>query len=118
MGSACTGNSCPSLCAPGFPDTHCFVIAKHVSVSGALCGPQTDRVLAALALAVVVMDVDSALQVGGGPGGLVDGVHHEVQHELAVLEGVSLAPSHVLYNHIIGHWERQRKTSCATWRLM
>ena len=87
-------------------------------MSGALCGPQTDRVLAALALAIVVVDVDSALQVGRGPRGLVDGIHHEVQHELAVLEGVSLAPSHVLYDHITGHCERQRNTSCAAWRLL
>ena len=58
----------------------------------------TDRVLAALALAVVVVDVDSFLQVGRSPCGLIDGVDHEVQHELAVLEGIRLAPGHVLHN--------------------
>ena len=61
---------------------------------------QTDRVLAALALAVVVVDVDGFLQVGRSPRGLIDRVDHEVQHELAVLEGIGLAPGHVLHHQV------------------
>ena len=59
-------------------------------------GISSYRVLAPFTLAVVVMYVNRALQVGGGFGDLVDGVHHQVQHELAVLEGIALTPSHVL----------------------
>lgn len=63
---------------------HCFnVVAAY-------------RVLAWLTLAVVVVDVDRAFQVWQGSSDLIDRVHHEVQHVLAVLEGIRLTPSHVL----------------------
>lgn len=58
------------------------------------------HILAPLALAVVVVDVDRVLQVWHSSGDFIDRVHHEVQHVLPVLEGIGLAPGHVLHTAV------------------
>lgn len=69
---------------------------KHDHAKGSETSWATYRVLTALALAVVVVDVDRVLQIGRGSRDFHHRVHHQVQHVLAVLESISLAPSHVL----------------------
>ena len=43
------------------------------------------------------MDVDRVLQVWQSSCDGIHRVHHQVQHVLAVLEGIGLAPSHILH---------------------
>ena len=75
------------------PCCFCWYLVVPVKQKRAHC------VLAALALAVVVMDVDRVLQVWICSCDLIYGVHHEVQHVFTILESIPLTPSHVLQAH-------------------
>ena len=54
---------------------------------------------AALALAEVVVDVDRLLHIWTAFSDLLHHIHHQIQHVAPVLEGVLLAPLHILHTH-------------------
>ena len=54
---------------------------------------------AALALAEVVVDVDRLLHIWTAFSDLLHHIHHQIQHVPPILEGIFLAPLHILRIH-------------------
>ena len=57
----------------------------------------THHVCAALALAEVVVDVDSLLHIRAASGDFLHNANHQVQHVGPIGHGIVLAPLHVLH---------------------